>query len=277
MSSPSVATETASQQTADGGGGDASLDAIDAVVDTSSGEREVPLPVLSLLAFVVGIVAALGAIVFKLLIGFIYNVAFYGEFSFHYDPNAFGPPSPLGPLIIAVPVIGGLVVVYLVKKFAPEAKGHGVPEVMYAIYHQGGNVRGIVAVVKSLASALSIGTGASVGREGPIIQIGSSFGSTLGRRLEPDPAAEDHAACRPAPAPASRRPSTRRSAACCSPREILLPEISARSFLPVVIATATSTYVSPDGDRRRIGLRGACAWPFRPSRRSMSSRCFWRP
>jgi CIC family chloride channel protein len=62
----------------------------------------------------------------------------------------------------------------------PEAKGHGVPEVMDAIYYDQGRIRPRVAVIKSLASAVSIGSGGSVGREGPIVQIGSAFGSTLG-------------------------------------------------------------------------------------------------
>ena len=101
-------------------------------------------------------------------------------------------------------------------RFAPEAKGHGVPEVMDAIYYQRGVIRPVVAVVKSLASALSIGSGAAVGREGPIIQIGSALGSTLGQI---DTNAGGRSASRwspPAPAPASPPPSTRRSAACCS-------------------------------------------------------------
>ncbi|MAU95274.1 MAG: chloride channel protein, partial [Fulvimarina sp.] len=131
-------------------------------------EREVTLKVMLVLALVVGIVAGIGAIFFKYLIAAIYNLAFYGVFTLHLDPNAYGPPSPFGAGIILVPVIGGLIVVWLVRSFAPEAKGHGVPEVMFAIYHQNGNVRGVVALVKSLASAISIGTGASVGREGPI-------------------------------------------------------------------------------------------------------------
>ena len=69
------------------------------------------------------------------------------------------------------------------KNFAPEAKGHGVPEVMDAIYYNDGKIRSVVAVIKSLASALSIGSGGSVGREGPIIQIGAAFGSTLGQLI----------------------------------------------------------------------------------------------
>jgi CIC family chloride channel protein len=65
--------------------------------------------------------------------------------------------------------VGCLIVTFLVQNFAPEARGHGVPEVMDAIYYREGNIRPIVAAVKSLASAISIGTGAAVGREGPII------------------------------------------------------------------------------------------------------------
>ncbi len=72
-------------------------------------------------------------------------------------------------------------VVFLVKTFAPEARGHGVPEVMDAIFYNEGRIRPVVAVVKSLASALAIGSGSAVGREGPIIQIGASLGSTLGQ------------------------------------------------------------------------------------------------
>ena len=80
-------------------------------------------------------------------------------------------------------MIGGMAVVFLVESFAPEARGHGVPEVMDAIYYKEGRIRPVVAAVKSLASALSIGGGAAVGREGPIIQIGASLGSTFGQLI----------------------------------------------------------------------------------------------
>ena len=111
-----------------------------------------------------------------------------------------------------MPVVGAVAVTFLVTKFAPEARGHGVPEVMDAIYYKGGMIRPVVAVVKSLASAISIGSGAAVGREGPIIQIGSALGSTLGQI---DPHGRRGSASPwspPAPAPASPRPSIRRSA-----------------------------------------------------------------
>ena len=166
----------------------------EAAADPLDESRNLPLPVLVLLAFVIGIVAALGAVVFRAMIAVVHNLFFLGKFGLVYDANQFDPASPWGPFIILAPVVGGLIVVWLVQTFAPEAKGHGVPEVMYAVYHNKGNVRGVVAVVKSIASAISIGSGASVGREGPIIQIGASFGSTLARKLLVRPLAEDHAA-----------------------------------------------------------------------------------
>ena len=110
-----------------------------------------------------------------------HNLLFLGQWSFDYDANVHTPPSPWGAWIILVPVLGAIGVAFLVKTFAPEAEGHGVPEVMDAIYHQDGRIRPIVALIKSLASALSIGSGGSIGREGPIIQVGAAFGSTLGQ------------------------------------------------------------------------------------------------
>ncbi|MCD1643248.1 chloride channel protein [Aurantimonas coralicida] len=220
-------------------------------------DREVSLPAMLLLALVVGIVAGVGAIVFKYLIAFIYNLAFYGELSLHLEPNAYGAPSPWGMGIILVPVIGGLVVVWLVRSFAPEAKGHGVPEVMYAIYHQNGNVRGVVAVVKSLASAISIGTGASVGREGPIIQIGSSFGSTFGRALSLVRHQKITLLSAGAGAGIAATFNTPLGGVLFA-SEVLLPEISARTFLPVVVATATSTYVF----RLAMGIESAFIVPL---------------
>ena len=132
------------------------------------------------MAVAVGGVAGVGAWAFRLLIGLIHNTLFLGQVNVNYDANAFTPDSPWGLGVILVPVAGALVVAWLVKNFAPEAKGHGVPEVMDAIYYNEGRIRPRVALVKSLASAISIGSGASVGREGPIVQIGSAFGSTLG-------------------------------------------------------------------------------------------------
>lgn len=132
-------------------------------------------------AVLVGIIAAIAAWGFHLLIGFVHNLLFLGSFSSLYDSNLHVSVNPWGWGIIFVPVLGAVFVAWLVKNFAPEAKGHGVPEVMQAIHNKEGLIRPRVAIVKSLASAISIGTGASVGREGPIVQVGSAFGSMLGQ------------------------------------------------------------------------------------------------
>src|SRR5262245_59808923 len=137
--------------------------------------------VMILCALGVGVIAGFGAVVFRAMIGLFHNLLFLRQWSFDYDANIHTPPSPWGAGIILVPVLGAVAVAFLVKTFAPEAKGHGVPEVMDAIYHKEGRIRPIVALVKSLASAISIGSGGSVGREGPIIQVGAAFGSTLGQ------------------------------------------------------------------------------------------------
>jgi CIC family chloride channel protein len=83
--------------------------------------------------------------------------------------------------VLVVPVVGGLIYGPLIHRFAREARGHGVPEVMLAVAENGGRIRPPVSIVKALASAICIGTGGSVGREGPIVQIGSAFASSLGQ------------------------------------------------------------------------------------------------
>ena len=83
--------------------------------------------------------------------------------------------------MLVIPVVGGLLYGPLIQRFAREARGHGVPEVMLAVAENGGRIRPQVTIVKALASAICIGTGGSVGREGPIVQIGSALASTLGQ------------------------------------------------------------------------------------------------
>jgi len=127
------------------------------------------------LALLVGLAAGGGAIVFRHLIS-AFDWVFFNRLS-----DAL---NPLGDQrVILLPVLGGLLVGPIIYFLAREAKGHGVPEVMMAVETQGGRIRPRVAVVKSIASALCIGSGGSVGREGPIVQIGSAVGSTLGQLL----------------------------------------------------------------------------------------------
>ncbi|WP_199836113.1 chloride channel protein [Streptomyces sp. TP-A0356] len=134
------------------------------------------------LAVVVGAGAGAGSVVFRWCIK-TFTRLFSGHADYAASPGAAHPHVPwLGPyFVLLAPVIGGLLYGPLVNRFAKEARGHGVPEVMLAVAQRGGRISPKVAVVKTLASALTIGSGGSVGREGPIVQIGSALGSTLGR------------------------------------------------------------------------------------------------
>ena len=194
------------------------------------------------LSILVGIVAGLGAVAFRALIAFVHNLLFLGTLSTAYNANAHTPPSPWGPFVILVPVAGALGVVFLVKNFAPEAKGHGVPEVMDAIYNRKGIIRPVVSVVKALASALSIGSGGSIGREGPIIQIGSSFGSTVGQLLRLSTWQRITLIAAGAGGGIAATFNTPVGGVLFA-LEILMDEVSARTLVPVVTATATATYV----------------------------------
>ncbi|MGE5214206.1 MAG: chloride channel protein [Nitrospirota bacterium] len=197
---------------------------------------------LSVLALIVGIVTGFGAIIFRDLIGLIHNAFFLGQFAVRYDANHFTPPSPWGALVILVPVAGAIAVTFLITKFAPEARGHGVPEVMDAIYYNGGVIRPIVAVVKSLASAIAIGTGAAVGREGPIIQIGSALGSTLGQIVRMRAGERIILVAAGAGAGIAATFNTPIGGVMFS-IELMMPEVSVRTFLPVALATGTATFI----------------------------------
>jgi len=133
------------------------------------------------LALLTGAGAGGGAIAFRyMILGVTY--LFTGHRDYSLVGRAGNPLLGLGGwFVVAAPVVGGLLYGPLVSRFAPEARGHGVPEVMYAVNRLGGRMRPQVPIVKSLASALCIGSGGSVGREGPIVQIGSALGSVLGQ------------------------------------------------------------------------------------------------
>ncbi len=197
---------------------------------------------LSLIAVAIGIVTGFGAVFFRDLIGLVHNAGFLGEFGYHFDARIFTPPSPWGALVILLPVLGGLVLTFLVNRYAPEARGHGVPEVMDAIYYRGGVIRPIVAVVKSLASAIAIGTGASVGREGPIIQIGSALGSTLGQLIRMPPGQRIILVAAGSGAGIAATFNTPIGGVMFAV-ELMMPEVSARTFLPVAIATGLATFI----------------------------------
>ena len=195
-----------------------------------------------LLAMLIGLVGGCGAWVFRGMIAFLHNLFFLGKISFFYEANVHTPPGPWGPFVIFVPVVGAIGVTWLVRTFAPEARGHGVPEVMDAIYYNKSIIRPVVAVIKSLASALSIGSGGSVGREGPIIQIGSAFGSSVGQWLGIPAWQRTTLIAAGAGAGIAATFNTPIGGVLFA-AELLLHEVSVWTLVPVAIATASASYV----------------------------------
>ena len=128
---------------------------------------------LIILAIVIGVLTGLGSV------GFIWVLHLITDFARDEVAGAleiFGPAS-----LVLLPALGGLFVGPLINRFAPEAKGHGVPEVMTALATRGGRIRKRVVTVKVMASSLTIGFGGAAGREGPMVQIGSAIGSAIGQ------------------------------------------------------------------------------------------------
>jgi CIC family chloride channel protein len=191
-----------------------------------------------IIAIIIGVLAGVAAIGIRALIEFISLLSFSGTGS--YLENVMNTPWYW---IILVPAIGGLIVGPLIYFFAPEAKGHGVPEVMQAILLRGGSIRPRVALIKAVASAITIGTGGSVGREGPIIQIGSSIGSTVGQFFNlPSSRLKTLVGCGAAAgiAAAFNAPI----AGALFAVEIILMDFAVAQFSPIVISAVMATVVS---------------------------------
>jgi len=199
-------------------------------------------PAMIGLSILGGIVAGLGAVLFRDLIGLLHNIFFLGKLSSSYDANTHTAAGPWGPFIILAPGVGAAGVTVLVTLFAPEAKGHGVPEVMDSVHYGKGIIRPIVAVIKAVASALCIGSGGSVGREGPIVQIGSAFGSMIGQFL---PMTQKQRITLLAAGAAGGIAATFNTpiGGILFAVELILNEVSTATLVPVAICTITATYV----------------------------------
>ncbi len=189
-------------------------------------------------AIIIGLLAGFAAIGIRFLIHEISYLCFQGEGNLLQ--NIINTPWYW---ILIIPTVGGLIVGPIIYFLAPEAKGHGVPEVMQSILLKGGNIRPRVAFIKAIASSITIGTGGSVGREGPIIQIGSSLGSMVGQFLRvPSKRMKTLVGCGAAAgiAAAFNAPI----AGALFAVEIILMDFAIAQFSPIVIASVIATVVS---------------------------------
>ena len=186
-------------------------------------------------AGLVGVGAGFGAIFFRWMISLFQNLFFdHGQHVLSFMGSYY---------VIVIPAIGGFIVGLLVYFFARETKGHGVPEVMLAVAVGGSKIRPRVAAMKALVSSICIGSGGSVGREGPIVQISSALGSTLGQLFS---LSEDKKRILIACGAAGGIAATFNAplAGIFFGLEVILREYGTRYFSSVVLSAVTATVIS---------------------------------
>jgi CIC family chloride channel protein len=186
-------------------------------------------------AILVGIGGGFGAVGFRALIALERNFAFntIGASLGHYLGVA---------AIVAQLAIGGIIASWIASTFAPEAKGHGVPEVMEAIALRGGKMRPRVIAIKAIASATSIGFGGSCGREGPIVQIGSTIGSVIGQFARaPVPVVRTLVACGAAAGISATFNAPIGGVFFAA--EVILGQLAPRSFAAIVVSSVLSAVI----------------------------------
>lgn len=195
---------------------------------------------LNSVAVIVGIIAGYASIGFRYLIGVLQNVLLHHQFDWHLI-------SPVGHergywMFLILP-LGLLVSTLITHWFAREAKGHGVPEVIEAVMTKSGRMRKRIVAFKALASSITIASGGSVGREGPIVQIGSAAGSAMGQWLNLEPKLlKTLVGCGAAGAVAATFNTP--IAGVIFAIEIVVLELKTKSFVPLVISSVFATVVS---------------------------------
>lgn len=193
---------------------------------------------LMVCALIIGVLCGAAAVGFHHLIH-VFQVVFWGT----EDVTAESLRAMSWWLLALVPAFGGLLVGPVIRFLSPEARGHGVPEVMLAVAQNNGIMRGRVVIGKTLASALTIASGGSAGREGPIIQIGAAIGSKVGQWVR---ASGQHlrtfAGCGAAAGLAATFNAP--IAATLFTVEVIIGEYSVLQFSPIVISAVIATVIS---------------------------------
>jgi H+/Cl- antiporter ClcA len=225
---------------------------------------------LVLLAVLIGILSAIVAVLFRNLIIFVTEEGFDRA----GDAMAF-----LGPArFVILPALGGLIVGPLIYYGAREARAHGIPEVIDSVTRFGGRLRVRTGIVKGLSAAITLGSGGSAGREGPIVHIGSTIGSNMAHAFNLTQAQmKILLGCGAAAAIAATFNTP--IAGVLFAIELILMEFKTRSFVPLVIASVIATLWAPGFDALLTGswLR-TLAWAFfAASSHSSSSTCSTGP
>jgi chloride channel protein, CIC family len=194
-----------------------------------------------ILSIITGLSGGIAAIAVRVLINKISYIVFPGE-GLLLDKLYVLPWY----FVVFMPALGGLIVGPIIYYFAKEAKGHGVPQVIKSIKSDDGKIRSRVSIVKAITSSITIGMGGSAGREGPMIQIGASIGSTIGQIFNLSPKrTKTLLACGAAAGVAAAFNAP--IGGMLFALEVLLMEYSADKLIPVafssVVATALSRFI----------------------------------
>ena len=213
---------------------------------TSAASKITPVPTgsyrigwMSLLAALIGVLAGLIAYFLYDLIALFTNLTFYHVVSLHFRSPG---QTAIGPWIILMPVIGGLIVGVMAKYGTPKIKGHGIPEAMEAVLTTRSRIEARVAILKPLSAAIAIGTGGPFGAEGPIIQTGGAVGSLVGQMISTTASERKVLLACGAGAGMAATFNTPIAGVILA-IELLLFEFRARSFIPLVIACTLATSV----------------------------------
>jgi CIC family chloride channel protein len=194
---------------------------------------------ISLLAALIGILAGIIAYILYDLIALVTNLSYYHTWSIRFRSPEH---SPLGPWIILIPVVGGIIIGFMAKYGSDKIKGHGIPEAMEAVLTSRSRIEAKVAILKPLSAAIAIGTGGPFGAEGPIIQTGGAVGSLVGQLISTTAAERKVLLACGAGAGMAATFNTPIAGVILA-IELLLFEFRSRSFIPLVIASTLATSV----------------------------------
>ncbi|HEY3619311.1 MAG TPA: chloride channel protein [Candidatus Sulfotelmatobacter sp.] len=226
--------DSTGQGNRDGNGFEASLASL-----AQSQPAQFRIVLVSFLAAAIGLVAGVVAYALYKLIGLFTNLFFFHRWSTQFTSVRF---HHLGPWVILIPIIGGLVVGVMAKYGSSKIKGHGIPEAMEAVLTKRSRIEPKVAILKPISAAIAIGTGGPFGAEGPIIQTGGAIGSLVGQVLHTTAVERKVLLACGAAAGMSATFNTPIAGVILA-IELLLFEFKSRSFIPLVIASTLATAV----------------------------------
>jgi chloride channel protein, CIC family len=233
---------------------------LEALADFTASWRMITL---AFMAVAIGVIGALLAVILLRAIALFTNIFFFGRISLD---NVSPAANHLGPWVILVPVVGGLIIGLMARFGSDRIRGHGIPEAIEAILIGGSRVEPRVAILKPVSSAISIGSGGPFGAEGPIILTGGAVGSLIAQLFSMTDAERKTLLVAGAAAGMSATFGTPVAAVLLAV-ELLLFEWKPRSLVPVAVASASAAVAR----RYLLGMPPLFPTPAHPANVSLQT------